>query len=73
MTDEPNSVLVHCGSCKHEWFALKLPMPMMDAAVLIKKMVCPNCNEWSRKIYCGPAPVDTINTPAERVKKTGES
>jgi hypothetical protein len=56
MTDAPGSMLVHCGSCRHEWFALKLPMPMMDAAVLIEKMVCPKCNEWSHNIYCGPAP-----------------
>jgi hypothetical protein len=32
MTDEPDSMLVHCGSCKHEWFALKLPMLMRETA-----------------------------------------
>ena len=71
MTDATDSMLVHCGSCKHEWFALKLPMPMMDAAVLMEKMVCPECDEWSHNIYCGPAP--PVNTSAERVKETGES
>ena len=70
MTDQPNSMLVHCGSCKHEWFALKLPMLMRDAAVLIEKMVCPNCNEWSRKIYCGPAPVDKLTHPQNVLKIT---
>ena len=32
MTDEPNSMLVHCGWCRHEWFAFKLPMPITEAA-----------------------------------------
>ena len=73
MTDEPNSMLVHCGLCKHEWFALKLPMPMAEAAEKVIAMRCPKCNKPSSQIYCGPAPVDKINTSAERVKKTGES
>jgi len=73
MTDAPNSMPVHCGSCRHEWFALKLPMPMMDAAVLMENMVCPECDEWSHNIYCGLAPVDKLNTSAERVNEIGES
>ena len=32
MTDAPDSMLVHCGWCRHEWFALKLPMPIAEAA-----------------------------------------
>jgi len=56
MTDEPNDMLVHCGLCGHEWFALKLPMPMMDAAELAEKMRCPECDK--NLIYCGPAPVE---------------
>jgi hypothetical protein len=42
----------------------------LEAAVLMEKMVCPKCNEWSHNIYCGPAP--PVNTSAERVKETGE-
>ena len=73
MTDAPNSLLVHCGWCRHEWLALKLPMPISEAAELAEKMRCPECNK--NLIYCGSAPAygDDINTSAERVKKTGES
>jgi hypothetical protein len=73
MTDAPDSMPVHCGLCRHEWFALKLPMLMMDAAVLMENMVCPECDEWSHNIYCGLAPVDKLNTSAERVNEIGES
>ena len=69
MTDEPNSMLVHCGPCRHEWMALKLPMLMHESAEIIAKMCCPKCGTTSDRIYCGPV----INTSAERVKKTGES
>lgn len=69
MTDAPNSLLVHCGPCRHEWPALKLPMPMYEAAEMIAKMNCPKCNASSDRIYYGPV----INTSAERVKETGES
>ena len=65
MTDQPDSMLVHCGSCKHEWFALKLPMPIAEAAELATNMRCPECDK--ALIYCGPAPVDKLNTSAERV------
>jgi len=71
MTDAPDSMLVHCGWCRHEWFALKLPMPIAEAAEKMIAMRCPECNK--ALVYCGPAPVDKLNTSAERVKKTGES
>jgi hypothetical protein len=70
MTDKSDSMLVHCGPCRHEWMALKLPMPMHEAAEKIAAMRCPECDRPSSEIYCGPAPV---NTSAERVKETGES
>jgi hypothetical protein len=75
MADAPDSMLVHCGWCRHEWFAFKLPMPISEAAELAAKMRCPECDRPSSKIYCVPAPVygDDINISAERVKKTGES
>ena len=73
MTDAPNSLLVHCGWCRHEWLALKLPMPIAEAAELAEKMHCPMCAEGAMEIFTGPALVDANNTSAERVKKTGES
>jgi len=69
MTDAPDSMPVHCGLCRHEWFAFKLPMPIFKAAELAANMSCPKCNAPSDRIYCGPV----INTSAEHVKKTGES
>ena len=68
MTDAPDSMLVHCGWCRHEWLSFKLPMPIAEAAEKMIAMRCPECD--TALIYCGPAPV---NTSAERVKKTGES
>ena len=65
MTDEPDSMLVHCGWCRHEWFALKLPMSVAEAADKMMWMRCPECDK--ALIYCGPAPVDKINTSSERV------
>ena len=56
MTDAPDSMLVHCGWCRHEWFAFKLPMPIFEAAELAEKMRCPECDK--NLIYCGPAPVE---------------
>jgi hypothetical protein len=69
MADEPNDFLVHCGWWRHEWFALKLPMPIAEAAEKIAAMRCPECDRPSSEIYCGPAPAygDGINTSAERV------
>ena len=69
MIDEPDSMLVHCGPCRHEWIAFKLPMPMFEAAELAANMRCPKCDAASDRIYCGPV----INTSAERVYKTGET
>jgi len=71
MTDEPtNDMLVHCGNCRHEWFALNTPILLHLAVERINKMRCPQCDELPSNIFCGPAPVDEINTSSERVKKT---
>jgi hypothetical protein len=51
-------MLVHCGSCKHEWFAFKLPMPVFEAAELAANMRCPKCDEPSSNIFCGPESVE---------------
>jgi hypothetical protein len=69
MTDAPNSMPVHCGTCRHEWFAFKSPIPIFVAAKLAANMRCPKCNGSSDRIYCGPV----INTSAERVNEIGES
>jgi hypothetical protein len=73
MTDEPNDMLVHCGWCRHEWLALKLPMPLFEAVEKMTAMRCPECDK--DLIYCGPAPTygDDINTSPERVNKTRKS
>jgi hypothetical protein len=48
-------------------------MPIFEAAELAANMRCPECDKPSSQIYCGPAPVDKLNTSAERVKEIGES
>ena len=73
MTDAPDSMPVHCGLCRHEWFAFKSPIPIFVAAKLAANMRCPKCNGSSDRIYCGPAPVDKTNTSAERVNEIGEN
>ena len=73
MTDEPDSMLVHCGKCKHEWTGFYVPMRFDDVAKVMRNAYCPKCAAGPNQIYCGPAPVDKINTSAERVYKTGES
>jgi hypothetical protein len=75
MINAADSMLVHCGWCRHEWLAFKLPIPVHEAAELAEKMRCPECDRPSSEIYCGPAPAYgvEINTSTERVKETGES
>lgn len=65
--------IVHCGDCSHEWTAFYSPMPLDKAAQLALSQHCPMCAADGMKIFCGPAPVDEINTSSERVKKTGKS
>ena len=70
MSDEPNDMLVHCGKCSHEWFALKLPMLLEEACRKLSRMRCPKCDAAPKNVFCGPAPVDEINTSEERVKNS---
>jgi len=65
--------IVHCGECNHEWAAFHLPMPLDVAAAIGKSLRCPMCETNAMGIFCGPAPVDEINTSSEYVKKTGET
>ena len=66
-------IIVHCGECNHEWTAFYSPMPLTDAAAIAGSLRCPMCAADSMRIFCGPAPVDEINTSSKRVKKTGET
>ena len=72
MTDK-TPFIVHCGECKHEWIAFYSPMILDEVAEIASSLHCPMCAEDAMGIFTGPAPVDKINTSAERVKKTGES
>ncbi len=72
MTDK-TPFIVHCGECKHEWPAFYSPLPLEAAAAIGLSLRCPMCAADGMRIFCGPAPVDAINTSSERVKKTGES
>jgi hypothetical protein len=67
-------MLVHCGSCKHEWFALKLPMLMREASEKLMNLECPHCTRRS-KIYCGPAPVGekTTDDLVKRLRSLGSA
>lgn len=74
MTKEPiNTFFVHCGSCKHEWMATSPSSLLHIVAESVEKMRCPQCGELPSNIFCGPAPVDKLNTSAERVKNNRRS
>lgn len=66
-------LIVHCGDCKHEWPAFYSPMPIDAAAAIAFSLHCPMCAADGMRIFCGPAPVDEINTSSERVKNNGET
>ena len=65
--------IVHCGECKHEWTAFYAPCNFVKAAEILLHGRCPMCPAGPYKIFCGPAPVDALNTSSERVKNNGES
>lgn len=66
MTDK-TPFIVHCGECKHEWPAFYSPLPLEAVAAIGLLLRCPECDKPSSQIYCGPAPVDKLNTSAGRV------
>lgn len=74
MTEGPISTFhVHCGSCKHEWTATSPSSLLHVVAGSVEKMRCPQCGELPSNIFCGPTPVDEINTSSECVKNNGET
>jgi hypothetical protein len=72
MTDK-TPFIVHCGECKHEWPAFYSPLPLEAAAAIGLSLRCPMCAADGMRIFCGPAPVDELNTSSERVKNNGRS
>ena len=72
MTDK-TPFIVHCGECKHEWPAFYSPLPLEAAAAIGLSLRCPMCAADGMRIFCGPAPVDRLNTSSERVKNNGRS
>ena len=70
---EKTPFIVHCGECKHEWAAFYVPCNFTRVAELLKNAKCSICRAGAYNIFCGPAPVDEINTSSERVKNNGET
>lgn len=51
MSDEekqPN--VVQCKACGHSWVGFYLPMPIRDAARVMKNLTCPKCAAGSSRI-----------------------
>lgn len=56
MNDTPNiydkrANRVFCKKCSHLWIAFYSPMPLGDAANLLKSIRCPNCAATSKHIF----------------------
>lgn len=47
---EKNPTWVTCGACGHTWTGIILPMPISDAARVLKNLTCPNCAAGSDRI-----------------------
>ena len=41
---------VQCKPCGHRWIGFYLPLPIADAAKVMKRMMCPLCAADSAKI-----------------------
>jgi len=48
-------VVVHCGSCGHEWIAAYLPMDASKFAKVLARQACAKCGE-TKKIFMGQKP-----------------
>ena len=48
-------VMVHCGSCSHEWAAVYAPIDMAKFGEILKRAICPSCGE-RKKIFMGIIP-----------------
>lgn len=53
------AVPVECISCGHAWIGLYTPMPIADAARVMKNLMCPMCAAGSSKIK----PTSTSEAP----------
>jgi len=49
--DTPKQAMtVTCVKCEHAWIGLYLPMPISDAARVMKNLTCPQCAATSKDI-----------------------
>lgn len=48
--DERIPNYVKCKPCGHRWMGFYLPMPITDAARIMKNLTCPNCAATSKSI-----------------------
>jgi hypothetical protein len=46
---------VECLECGHTWVGFYLPMPIMDAARVMKALACPMCAADGRRIVISMA------------------
>lgn len=51
---QPNPVM--CSRCLHSWVGFYLPLPINDAARIMRNLTCPNCGATSKEIYIGYKP-----------------
>lgn len=51
---------VRCGACHHTWVGLYLPMLLVKAATVMKRLSCPRCGETKRIFLYEPQPVDEL-------------
>ena len=65
MTAEANDVRVECGNCRHQWLALHLPMPLLDACRRMSDLTCPQCGVPSARIFVAMKPT-IVDEPVNR-------
>lgn len=50
MTEPREPLWVICHDCHHSWIGMYLPLPIADAATVMKKLCCPMCAAGSNRI-----------------------
>lgn len=53
MTEQRKPNAVMCSRCLHSWIGFYLPLPIGDAARIMKNLTCPNCAATAKDIYVG--------------------